>query len=116
MHGVKEKRKVNYGTGTRGQTHEPLDEKEQLIMAQERRTPGLFSVPDSSRELGGISQSKLWKHIAQGTVRDVVRLGRKVFLRGEELERIRREGLPSLRSKSSNGQGKEQEASDSQLG
>jgi len=46
--------------------------------------------------LGGISQWTLRRHIATGQIR-VTRIGRRVFVDADELERIRREGLPSLR-------------------
>ncbi len=55
----------------------------------------LFSVDDAGRVLGGISPWTLRKHIAVGNVK-VTRIGRRVFLDAEEVERIRREGLPSL--------------------
>lgn len=57
--------------------------------------PHLFSVEDAGRLLGGISPWTLRKHIGVGNVK-VTRIGRRVFLAAEELERIRREGLPSL--------------------
>jgi hypothetical protein len=59
--------------------------------------PVLFSVTDAAKELGGISVWTLRKHVAGGGIK-VVRIGRRVFLASEELARIRREGLPSLRS------------------
>ncbi len=55
----------------------------------------LFSVEDAAIVLGGISPWTLRKHIACGNVK-VTRIGRRVFLDAEELERIRRDGLPSL--------------------
>lgn len=58
--------------------------------------PVLYSLPDAAKSLGGISIWTLRKHISNGLIR-VVRIGRRVFLDDEELERIRREGLPSLR-------------------
>ena len=57
----------------------------------------LYSLGDASHVLGGVSVWTLRKHISSGRLR-IVRLGRRVFLDAEELERIRREGLPSLRS------------------
>ena len=50
----------------------------------------------AARMLGSISPWTIRKHIAQGTVR-ATRLGRRVFLRVEEIERIRSQGLPPLR-------------------
>lgn len=56
----------------------------------------LFSVDEAARMLGGISPWTLRKHIEIGNVR-VTRIGRRVFLDAEEVERIRRDGLPRLR-------------------
>ena len=55
----------------------------------------LFSVEEAGRLLGGISPWTLRKHVARGNVK-VTRIGRRVFLDAEEVERIRRDGLPSL--------------------
>jgi hypothetical protein len=55
----------------------------------------LFSLKEAGRVLGGVSHWTLHKHIAIGNVK-VTRIGRRVLLTTEELERIRREGLPSL--------------------
>jgi hypothetical protein len=55
----------------------------------------LFNVEEAGRLLGGISPWTLRKHIAVGNVK-VTRIGRRVFLATEEIEHIRREGLPSL--------------------
>jgi len=44
-----------------------------------------------------MSHWTLRKHIAQGNV-TATRIGRRKLLRNEEIERIRREGLPPLRS------------------
>jgi hypothetical protein len=57
----------------------------------------LLSLPDAARQLGGISAWTLRKHISLGKI-EVTRLGRRVFLKSEEVERIRREGLPPLRN------------------
>jgi hypothetical protein len=62
--------------------------------------PVLFSVTDAAKELGGISVWTLRKHVAAGGIK-VVRIGRRVFLASEELARIRRDGLPSLRADTS---------------
>ena len=64
-------------------------------MGTEVSRPQLFSVEEAGRVLGGISPWTLRKHIAIGNVK-VTRIGRRVFLDAEELERVRREGLPSL--------------------
>lgn len=55
----------------------------------------LMTIPEATRELP-VSISSLQKHAARGTVR-VIRLGKRIFLRQDEIDRIRREGLPSLR-------------------
>jgi len=55
----------------------------------------LFSVEDAAKVLGGISPWTLRKHIQYGNLK-VTRIGRRVFLDAEELERIQRDGLPSL--------------------
>ena len=59
----------------------------------------LYSLLEASQVLGGASIWTLRKHIARGTIH-VTRIGRRVFLPCEEIERIRREGLPSLRTAS----------------
>jgi hypothetical protein len=58
-------------------------------------TAQLFSVEEAGRLLGGTSPWTLRKHIACGNVA-VTRIGRRVFLTTEEVERIRQDGLPSL--------------------
>jgi hypothetical protein len=57
----------------------------------------LYALPQAAEQLGGVSVWTLRKHIAQGSVR-VTRIGRRVFLDTDEVERVRREGLPSLGS------------------
>jgi excisionase family DNA binding protein len=69
---------------------------------------GLFALPEAARVLGNISHWTLRKHVSEGRIR-VVRIGRRIFLDAEELQRIRRDGLPSLRIKARNatrGQGR----------
>jgi hypothetical protein len=56
----------------------------------------LYALPEVAKSLGGISIWTLRKHISNGHLR-TIRIGRRVFLDGAELERIQREGLPSLR-------------------
>jgi hypothetical protein len=67
------------------QTKETGYEREQL----------LFSFEDSARLLGGLSPWTLRRHAQRGNI-CVVRLGLRVFLDSEEVDRIRREGLPRL--------------------
>lgn len=69
-------------------------------MEQSNHERVLFSLEDAAGELGGISVWTLRKHIAQGTIR-TVHIGRRVFLPAEEIARIQRDGLPSLRLSSS---------------
>jgi hypothetical protein len=63
---------------------------------QNQQDSRLYSLVDASRQLGEVSIWTLRKHIIRGTVKPT-RLGRKVFLSSAEIERIQREGLPSLK-------------------
>ena len=56
----------------------------------------LLPLNKAAEALGGISIWTLRKHISRGNVR-VKHLGRRVFLDEEEMSRIMRDGLPSLR-------------------
>ena len=58
-------------------------------------TGRLYGIEDAAELCGSISPWTLRKHISRGSVQ-VTRIGRRVFLRSEEIERIRQEGLPSL--------------------
>jgi hypothetical protein len=60
----------------------------------------LYALPQAAELLGRISVWTLRKHISTSRLR-VTRIGRRVFLDAEEIERVRREGLPSLRSQES---------------
>ena len=66
-------------------------------MHQDTAADSLHDVFEATRQLGNWSPWTLRKHIAVGNVA-VVRLGRRVFVRQDEIERIRREGLPPLRA------------------
>jgi hypothetical protein len=57
----------------------------------------LLSLDKAAETLGGISIWTLRKHAARGNVR-VTHLGRRVFLDEDEMSRIARDGLPSLRN------------------
>jgi len=57
--------------------------------------PILHALPEAAKLLGGISVWTLRKHVATGRLH-VTRIGRRVFLDANELDRVRREGLPSL--------------------
>jgi hypothetical protein len=65
------------------------------VIVQVGTNDRLFSLPEASRELGGISTWSLRKHIYQGNI-SPIRLGRRVTLSSREIARIRRDGLPSL--------------------
>jgi hypothetical protein len=58
--------------------------------------PTLHGIEDVSSRLGNTSPWTIRKHIAQGNIR-VVRIGTRVFVNENEIERIQREGLPSLK-------------------
>jgi excisionase family DNA binding protein len=58
----------------------------------------LHGLDEAAKMLGGISVWTLRKHISHGGI-TATRLGRRVFLTSEEVERIRKIGLPSLRSR-----------------
>jgi hypothetical protein len=60
----------------------------------------LHGLDEAARMLGGISVWTLRKHISQGGITPT-RLGRRVFLSSAEVERIQKEGLPSLRTEAS---------------
>jgi hypothetical protein len=55
----------------------------------------LCSLPEVAKSLGAISIWTVRKHVTRGNIR-VVRLGKRVLVPTEELDRIRRDGLPSL--------------------
>jgi hypothetical protein len=70
-------------------------------MSKEERSTKLFPLEDAaSQELGGISVWYLRKAIAQGVIKPT-RLGTRIFLSGDEIARIQRDGLPSLKNNSS---------------
>jgi hypothetical protein len=62
----------------------------------------LLPLNKAAEELGGISIWTLRKHISRGNVK-VKHIGRRVFLDEEEMSRIMRDGLPSLRSAEASG-------------
>jgi Helix-turn-helix domain len=64
-------------------------------MAHDMETQNLHSFPEAAKLLGGISVWTLRKHVWRGNV-TVIRIGRRVFITSEEIDRIRQEGLPSL--------------------
>jgi len=58
----------------------------------------LYSLPEASRALGGLSiwTLRAWLRRKDGPLRPV-RIGRRIFLSRETVERIAEDGLPSLR-------------------
>ena len=57
--------------------------------------PKLYSLNDSGHVLGDTSPWTLRAHIRAGNIR-VTRLGNRIFISATELDRVAREGLPSL--------------------
>jgi len=55
----------------------------------------LYSKEEAAKRLGNISMATIDKHIRRGNLR-VTKIGRRPFLSHTELNRISREGLPSL--------------------
>ncbi len=66
------------------------------MTAHDTRTQALHSVESAAQQLGGISPFTLRRHIFLANV-EVTRMGRRVFLSADEIARIQREGLPSLK-------------------
>jgi hypothetical protein len=77
-------------------------------------TKKLYNITDAASLCGSLSPWTLRKHISRGTIH-VTRIGRRVFLRSEEIERIQREGLPSLRA-AANGNAATEGNSNSMIG
>jgi hypothetical protein len=63
---------------------------------QDKETSRLYSLLDACRLLGNLSIWTLRKHVFCRNVRPT-KLGRRLFLSAAEIERIQREGLPSLK-------------------
>lgn len=55
----------------------------------------LYSKQDAARRLGGVSIATIDKHISKGAIK-TTKIGRRTFLSHAELNRISKEGLPSL--------------------
>ena len=64
-------------------------------MDSELEKSALLDPIAAAKQLGGISHWTLRKHIARGSVA-ATRIGRRVFVREEEIRRIKDEGLPKL--------------------
>jgi predicted site-specific integrase-resolvase len=56
----------------------------------------LYSLEQASQALGNVSPWLLRKHIYAGRIK-VTRIGTRVFIPDEEICRLAKEGLPSLR-------------------
>jgi len=65
-------------------------------MAEVKTQQQLYSLEQASQALGGCSQWLLRKHIYAGRIK-VTRIGTRVFIPDEEISRLAREGLPSLK-------------------
>ena len=65
--------------------------------------PVLYALPEATKLLGAISIWTLRAHVQRGNLR-VTRIGRRIFVTSDEIERIRREGLPSLRTRMKDNQ------------
>jgi len=63
---------------------------------QKQEDSRLYTLANASRQLGDLSIWTLRKHVFRGNVKPT-RLGRRIFLSSTEIERIQREGLPSLK-------------------
>ncbi len=55
----------------------------------------LYSKEDATRRLGGISLATINKHIRRGNLK-MTKIGTRAFISHTELNRISKEGLPSL--------------------
>ena len=66
------------------------------MLTQNYQDSRLYTLADASRQLGDLSIWTLRKHVFCGNVRPT-RLGRRIFLSSEEIARIQRDGLPSLK-------------------
>lgn len=66
-------------------------------MGSSTETAALYSLEDAAKVLGRISSWTLRKHLKRGTVK-AVRIGRRLFLNADEIRRIQKNGLPSLRA------------------
>jgi len=64
-------------------------------MMQDNTSNHLYSYQDASSMLGGISIWTIRAHAQRGNL-TVIRLGRRCFLSQKEINRVQREGLPSL--------------------
>lgn len=65
------------------------------MMRVEVPVSALFTMGEAARQLGGISSWTLRKHVTRGTLA-VTRIGRRVLVSAQEIERVRQQGLPSL--------------------
>jgi hypothetical protein len=63
----------------------------------QEQTKRLYSLQDVSGFLGGASVWTIRAHIKRGSIA-AVRLGTRVYVSADEVSRVLREGLPSLKS------------------
>jgi hypothetical protein len=78
--------------------------RKQVLSERGLKMAVLLPLNKAAEALGGISVWTLRKHIAVGNVK-VTHLGRRVFLDEEEIGRVMRDGLPSLKSGRTNAPG-----------
>lgn len=64
-------------------------------MINEGREARLYSLLDAAQQLGGVSVWTLRKHLQRANIK-AVKIGRRVFIHQSEIDRIGRQGLPSL--------------------
>jgi hypothetical protein len=60
----------------------------------------LNGIEDTARHLGNSSPWTVRAHVARGHIK-TVKIGRRVFIPGDEIRRIQRDGLPPLTTKGS---------------
>jgi hypothetical protein len=64
-------------------------------VAEQAGEQHLYSKSDAARRLGSVSISLLDKHLRNGSLRGT-RIGRRIFISHQELNRVAKEGLPGL--------------------
>ncbi len=66
-----------------------------MSQAQPSQNQRLYSLEQASAALGGTSVWTLRRHVTLKNIQ-TTRVGKRVFINSEELDRLGREGLPSL--------------------
>lgn len=69
----------------------------EVIYTMQEQTNRLYSLQDAAGLLGGTSVWTIRAHIRRGSI-VAVHLGTRVYLSADEVARVLREGLPSLKS------------------